>query len=138
MFSNVATAIATLMIGAQASNWGYEPQNGYASYKAAPAYEVDHYYEDEPCHYDDYHYEAKPIYRAEPKVKYGYGARRSYDHLYTRRSTMSPAFLKVRRVEKVPCHEEPKSEETVMASCTFDFLGFSNSAGRIMFTQYPN
>ena len=70
----------------------------------------------------------------------GYGARaapvaRGYQ--YSRRSSIRPRDIKAYNAAPVDSYYQriPKQAETIKASCEFDFLGYSDSTGRIALEQ---
>jgi|Transcript_310 hypothetical protein len=78
-----------------------------------------------------------------------YGAPRSYGlraqappsgFRYSRRSTIRPRDVKAFNVGPVDNYYKalPKVDETIVASCEFDFLGYSHSSGRIELKQKVN
>ena len=65
---------------------------------------------------------------------YGAGANYGYDagYDYGRRSTIRPRDVKAYNVAPVDGYwKSYKADETIIASCEFDFLGYSHSSGRV-------
>lgn len=65
---------------------------------------------------------------------YGAGANYGYDagYDYGRRSTIRPRDVKAYNVAPVDGYwKSYKADETIIASCEFDFLGYSHSTGRV-------
>jgi len=58
---------------------------------------------------------------------------------YSRRSTLRPRDVKAYNAAPVDVYYRaiPKVKETIVASCEFDFLGYSHSTGRIELRQEP-
>ena len=69
---------------------------------------------------------------------YGYAAPKpSYGFEWGRRSTIRPRDVKAFNAAPVDGYwkDAPKVDETIIASCEFDFLGYSHSSGRLELKQ---
>ena len=71
----------------------------------------------------------------------GYGHQgHSYGFPWVRRSTIRPRDVKAYNVEPVDNYWKyaPKEDEEIIASCEFDFLGYSHSSGTLELRQKPH
>jgi Cu-Zn family superoxide dismutase len=125
MLSKVASACAVVYMGASTAeaqrggkNRGYQaPQQSYG-YQAPQ---------------QSYGYQA-------PQQNYGYQApQQSYGYPWVRRSTYRPRDVEAYNVVPVDNYYQyaEKADETIIASCEFDFLGYSHSSGRVELKQIP-
>ena len=70
----------------------------------------------------------------------GYGQQQSYGFPWVRRSTIRPRDVKAWNVEPVDNYwkSAPEEKEEIIASCEFDFLGYSHSSGSLELRQKPH
>ena len=110
MFSQITFACA-LMLGANASEQYFGGNRGHGGYGAPQGYGHS-----------------------------GYGHQQSYGFPWVRRSTIRPRDVKAWNVEPVDNYWKtaPEEDEEIIASCEFDFLGYSHSEGSLELRQKPH
>ena len=77
------------------------------------------------------------------RLSYGKPAAKpaSYGKQWVRRSSIRPRDISAQNVAPTDdfyLSKQDKADETIVASCEFDFLGFSHSSGRLELQQKPN
>lgn len=115
-------AAAAIFVAAQAADLEQTPS--YRTYRA-PAYESDYDYDYQPSYHGD--------------AGYGYQRSNAYGIQWTRRSHYRPEYVRVSNVKPVDSYwaDFEKPDETIYATCRFDFLGYSDSEGYMKFYQEP-
>ena len=117
MLSKVASACAVVFMGASASEAEQYRYGGYSAPKQS------------------YGYQAQPYSAPQQSYSQGYSAPKGYP--WVRRSTYRPRDVKAYNAVPVDNYYQyaEKADETIIASCEFDFLGYSYSSGRVELKQ---
>ena len=120
------TACAIIAAAASATEWSAQPQQLYSYPQGAALQNQLSYYTQAPLQQQLLTYYQEPRYTAQPQ---GFA--------WTRRSTIRPGFVEATMPELIDSYwsTAPKATETLIASCEFDFFGYSFSTARVTLTQ---